>query len=80
MKEWNPYIFAPNGSECEQHGNFYIFPPFKEDNRIEPPNERVKGADFCLWSDTPSAKTEDEILENIRPYFTAIAKKSTGNV
>lgn len=77
MKEWNPYVFAPKNSECEMN-NSYIFPPFKDGNIIEAPNERVKGAGFCLWTDTPSAETEDELLENIRPYFTAIAKKASG--
>ena len=45
---------------------------------MEAPNERVKGAGFCLWRDTPSAETEDEILEHIRHYFTAVAKKVLG--
>ncbi|MBQ8689855.1 MAG: hypothetical protein IJ515_05790 [Clostridia bacterium] len=75
MKEWNPYIFAPKNSECTTD-NTYIFPPFMPGNIISAPNEKVKGAGFCLWTDCPSAETEDEILENMRPYFTAIAKKS----
>jgi len=77
MKEWNPYVFAPNGSECDPGNSSYIFPPFREGNIITPPNDRIKGAGFCLWTDTPSAETEDELLENMRPYFTAIAIKST---
>ncbi len=77
MKEWNPYVFAPNNSDCTVD-NSYIFPPFKEGNIIDAPNAQVKGAGFCLWCDTPAAETEDEILEHIRPYFTAIAKKAMG--
>ena len=77
MAEWTPYVFAPNNSMCTSD-NTYIFPPFKPGNVIEAPNEKVKGAGFCLWTDTPSAETEDEILEHIRPYFTAIAKKASG--
>ena len=75
MKEWNPYVFAPDGSECDDSKNTYIFPPFREGNVIKAPNEKVKGAGICLWTDTAGAKTPDEILEGIRPYFTAIAKK-----
>ena len=77
MAEWNPYVFAPNNSICTVN-NSYIFPPFKEGNVIDAPNAQVKGAGFCLWCDTPAAETEDEILEHIRPYFTAIAKKAMG--
>ena len=77
LNEWNPYVFAPNNPE-NVGDNTYIFVPFDPDNIIEAPNERVKGAGFCLWTDCPSAETEDELLEHIRPYFTAIAKKATG--
>lgn len=78
MAEWNPYVFAPNNSQSDD-GNSYIFPPFKPGNILTAPNEKIKGAGFCLWCDTPAAETEDEILEHARPYFTAIAKKATGN-
>ena len=79
LNEWNPYVFAPNGSVCDDGMNTYIFPPFKSGNVISAPNERVLGAGFCLWCDTPARESEDELLENMRPYFTAIAKKATGN-
>lgn len=62
MNEWNPYIFDSDVPE----------------NNPTPPCEQIKGAGICLWSDTPAAMTEDEILENMRPYFTAIAKKTLG--
>lgn len=77
MKEWTPYVFAPINSECDD-GNTYIFPKPNLGNLIEAPNERVKGAGFCLWCDTPSAETEDELLEHILPYLTAFAKKASG--
>ena len=77
MEEWNPYVFAPRGSVCETD-NDYIFPPFKEGNIIDAPNEMIKGAGFCLWCDTPARESEEELLEHIRPYFTAIAKKAIG--
>ena len=78
MKEWNPYVFAAKNSECDPGNSTYIFPEFREGNIIEAPNARVKGAGFCLWCDCPSAETEDELLENMRPYFTAITKKACG--
>lgn len=77
MDEWNPYVFAPNNPKNPGE-NTYIFVPFNPDNIIVAPNEKVKGAGFCLWTDCPAAETEDELLEHIRPYFTAIAKKSCG--
>lgn len=79
MKEWDPYLFAADNSECDPGNSGYIFPPFREGNRITAPNEKVKGAGFCLWCDTPGAETQEELLEHIRPYFTAIAKKARGN-
>lgn len=77
IKEWNPYVFACN-TEIKEGMNTYIFTPLREGNIITAPNDKVKGAGFCLWCDTPSAESEDEILEHIRPYFTAIAKKAMG--
>ncbi|MBO5285842.1 MAG: family 20 glycosylhydrolase [Clostridia bacterium] len=58
-KEWNAYVF--DGNE-------------PKNNPVAPDN-RVLGGGFCLWSDTPNAETEDELLENMRPYFTVCAKK-----
>ena len=62
MREWSPYVFDSVNPE----------------NVIEAPSEWVKGAGFCLWTDTPDAKGEDELLENMRPYFTAVAKRAMG--
>lgn len=73
--EWTPYLFAPDHSQCTTN-NTYIFPPFREGNRIPCPNEKVRGAGFCLWTDTPAAQSEDALLDAMRPYFTAIAKKT----
>lgn len=64
LAEWNPYVFGAGS----------------EENTIAAPNPLVKGAGICLWTDTPAAMSEDEILEGMRPYFTAIAKKSRGIV
>jgi hypothetical protein len=54
----------------------YLSPAWKNNPKF--PEPRLKGAGICLWTDTPSAMSEDEILEGIRPYFTAIAKKARG--
>ena len=62
LENWDPYVFD------------YDMP----ENNPAPLDMRVKGAGFCLWSDTPAAKTEDEILEDMRPFFTAIARKTVG--
>ena len=62
LNNWNPYVFDPS----------------VEDNNPTAPNPLVKGAGICLWTDTSAVMTEDEILEGIRPYFTAIAKKASG--
>ncbi len=63
MQDWNPYVFDPDVIG----------------NNPKPGDKRVKGAGFCLWCDTPAVKTEDELLEHVRPYFTAIAKKASGD-
>ena len=62
MDEWNPHVFDN----------------VNPNNILPPTCDRVKGAGVCLWTDTPSIMTEDEILEGMKPYFTAIAKKSIG--
>lgn len=64
LENWNPYVFDTR---------------VKENNPVAP-NPLVKGAGICLWTDTPAAMTEDEILEGIRPYFTAIARKTRGEM
>ena len=37
-------------------------------------------AAFRLSTDTPAAETEDKILEDVRPYFTAVAKMQWTNI
>ena len=41
-----------------------------------PPCKQIKGAGICLWSDTPAAFTEDEILETIRPHIKCFRAKA----
>ena len=57
--EWAPNIFFPDGSQ---------------DNLAED-EDMLRGCGFCLWTDVPSGETEDELMESIRPFFTAYAKK-----
>ena len=59
-RDWNPYVFDANNPQ----------------NTLKSPCDMLPGAGMCLWTDTPSVEKEDELLENIRPYFTAIAKKT----
>ena len=60
--------------EIEREWSPYVFDDVNPDNVVEAPSDKVKGAGICLWTDTPDAMTEDELLENIRAHFTAIAK------
>ena len=64
--------------EISDEWNPYVFDSVNPDNVIPYPCDRVKGAGFCLWTDTPDRQSEDEILENMRPYFTAFVKKAIG--
>ncbi len=78
------YVLYPNKpstavtpDDIRENWNPYVFDVEVAENNPTYPDARVKGAGFCLWCDTPAAQTEDEILENIRPYFAAIAEKSS---
>ena len=78
------YVLYPNKpstavtpDDIRENWNPYVFDVEVAENNPTYPDARVKGAGFCLWCDTPAAQNEDEILENIRPYFTAIAEKSS---
>ena len=62
----------------EQEWNAYLFDPCVPGNNPQAPNEQVLGGGYCLWSDTPAAETEDEVLEHIRPYIAACGKKLMG--
>ena len=74
--EKNPSMVTPE--EIERDWNAYVFKFDDPAHPLDAPNEMVKGAGMCLWTDTPARESEDEILEHIRPYFTAIAKKALG--
>ena len=62
----------------EEKWNTYVFDHEHPENTVDAPHPMVKGGGYCLWSDTPAAETEDEILEHVRPLFTAIGKKLQG--
>lgn len=60
--------------DIESEWSAYTFDPNNDDFNVTPPNDKVKGGGFCLWSDTPNAETEDEILEHLKPYLKACIK------
>ena len=62
----------------EEKWNAYVMDHEHPENNPDAPDVRVKGGGYCLWSDTPAAETEDEILEHIKPYIAAIGKKLQG--
>lgn len=64
----------------ESEWNAYAFDPDKPENNPAYPNEKVKGGGYCLWSDTPAAETEDEVLEHLRPFLKACSKALLGEV
>ncbi len=57
--EWSAYFFDPNDPE----------------NNPSAPDPRILGGGYCLWSDSPASETEDELLENLKPYIYACGKK-----
>ena len=64
--------------EIEEEWNPLVFDSADTERNLSPEDGTLLGAGICLWSDTPNAMEEDELLVNIRPYFTAIAKKAKG--
>lgn len=56
----------------------YLFDSDSPENNPTPPDPRVLGGGYCLWSDTPAAETEDEILEHLCPFLRACGKKLCG--
>ena len=54
--------------------NAYVFDRQHPENNPSAPDPRVLGGGYCLWSDTPAAETEDELLENLKPYIRACGK------
>ena len=62
----------------EEEWNAYVFDPDTPENNLPAPDDRVLGGGYCLWSDTPGAETEDEVLAHIKPYIAACGKKLLG--
>ena len=58
-RDWNAYHFSRGNSEID----------------LPAPDERILGGGYCLWSDCPAGETEDELLENLKPYIRACGKK-----
>ncbi len=55
--------------------NAYVFDRQHPENDPPAPDPRVLGGGYCLWSDSPAAENEDELLENLKPYIRACGKK-----
>ena len=79
------YVLYPNKpstlatpEQIEAEWNAYVFDPDNKQSNPTAPHEAVKGAGFCLWGDAPATVEEDALLEKMRPYFTAVAKKICG--
>lgn len=68
-----PSLVTPEQIEAEWDP--YRFDPDVPSNNPAPLSDGVKGGGFCLWCDAPARENEDVLLDAIRPYFTAIAKK-----
>lgn len=71
-----PFKVAPQ--EILDKWNPYIFDAVNPENVVAAPHGMVRGAGFCLWTDTPSSEDEDSLIDSMRPYFTAFAKKASG--
>ena len=82
--QYTYYVLGFGSYKCatpemiESEWNAYVFDPQRPENNPTAPNEKVKGGGYCLWSDTPAAETEEEILENLKPYLHACAKALLG--
>ena len=59
----------------ERDWSAYYFDTEKPANNPPAPDERVLGGGYCLWSDSPASESEDELLENLKPYIRACGKK-----
>ena len=64
--------------DIEEQWTPLVFDHTNPENNPDTPSKNIKGGGFCLWCDIPRAETEEQLLENIRPYFRALGKKLTG--
>ena len=60
--------------QIESEWNAYVFDHLHPEHNPTAPDSRIKGAGFCLWTDTPAAETPEEILEHLKPYLAACGK------
>ncbi len=84
----SPYVYYVVGFGGAKYGttpeilerdwNAYCFDPENPENNLTTPDSRVLGGGYCLWSDSPAAETEDELLEHLKPYIRAGGKKLLG--
>lgn len=81
----SPYVYYVVGFGGAKYGttpeilerdwNAYHFDRDNPANDLPAPDERVLGGGYCLWSDCPAGETEEELLENLKPYIKACGKK-----
>ena len=44
------------------------------ENNPTPPDERVLGGGYCLWSDQPAAESEEAVYEHVLPFLRAAGR------
>ena len=81
----SPYVYYVVGFGGAKYGttpeilerdwSAYFFDPENPKNNLTAPDDRVLGGGYCLWSDSPASESEDELLENLKPYIHACGKK-----
>ena len=62
----------------EREWNIYLFDMDCPENNPVAPDPRVIGGGYCLWSDMPAAESEDEVLENVKPFIMACGRALCG--
>ncbi|MBE6589238.1 MAG: hypothetical protein E7643_03590 [Ruminococcaceae bacterium] len=67
-----------SAENLEKEWNAYLFDMEHPENNPTAPDARVLGGGYCLWSDTPAAETEDEVLAHLRPFIEAAGRRLLG--
>jgi hexosaminidase len=64
--------------QVENDWSAYTFDSQHPENNPTPPDERVLGGGYCIWSDQPAAESEEEVLEHVLPFLKAAGKALRG--
>lgn len=85
ISQYTYYVLGWGGSKygttpeiLERDWSAYFFDSENTQNNPPAPDPRILGGGYCLWSDTPAAETEDEIMEHVLPYIRACGRKLCG--